>query len=128
MRVITHHDEITNLENGDIEFKKMIVRQYEIKDECSEVTILASGDIKYNNVTLKAKSEGTVEKFYKINKPIGYTMPQMYDNLRHPIDNYKKDRYDTAIQWFWSVTLVEQLSIPHFFGRPEENFPISEKY
>ena len=96
MRVITHHDEITNLENGDIECKKMIVRQYEIKDECSEVTILASGDIKYNNVTLKAKSEGTVEKFCKIKEPIGYTVPRIYDNLRHPINNYKKDRYDNG--------------------------------
>ena len=72
----------------------MIVRQYEIKDECSEVTILASGDIKYNNVTLNAKFEGTVEKFYKIKEPIGYTVPQIYDKLRHPINNYKKDRYD----------------------------------
>ena len=96
MRVITHHDEITNLENGDIECKNMIVRQYEIKDECSEVTILASGDIKYNNVTLKAKSEGTVEKFCKNKEPIGYTMPQIYNNLRHPINNYKKDRYDNG--------------------------------
>ena len=75
----------------------MIVRQYEIKDECSEVTILASGDIAYNNVTLKAKFEGIVEKFCKITEPIGYTVPRIYDNLRHPINNYRKDRYDTAI-------------------------------
>ena len=103
MRVITHHDEITNLENGDIECKEMIVRQYEIKDECSEVTILASGDIAYNNVTLKAKFEGTVEKFCKITEPIGYTVPRIYDNLRHPFNNYKKDRYANGAQLLGSI-------------------------
>ena len=100
LRVIIDHDETTVLENGDIECNTMIVRQYEIEFECREVTILANGDITYNPistgvpaVTLNSKSEGTVVKFSKIQRPIGITVPKMYDNLRHPHINYKKDKY-----------------------------------
>ena len=85
MRVITEHDKECNT---------LIVRQYIINDDCQEVSILASGDIKYNNVQLNAKSGGTVEKFCKRKKPIGLGLPiRTYNVLRHPIDNYKNHKY-----------------------------------
>ena len=85
MRVITEHDKECNT---------LIVRQYIINDDCEEVTILASGDIKYNNVQFNAKSDGTVEKFCKTKKIIGLGWPiHAYNVLRHPIDNYKNHKY-----------------------------------
>ena len=95
LRVITDHDEITRSEDGiDLDCNTMIVRRYLINDKCDEVTILASGDIKYNNVQLNAKSDGTVEKFYKTKKPIGLGWPiRAYNALRHPIDNYNNHKY-----------------------------------
>ena len=90
MRVITDHDEITRSEDCNT----LIVRRYLINDDCDEVTILASGDIKYNEVQLNVKSGGIVEKFCKRKKTIGLGLPICtYNVLRHPIDNYKNHKY-----------------------------------
>ena len=96
MRVIIDHDEITHSEEGlvDLDCNTLIVRRYQINDECDEVTILASGDIKYNDVQLNNKSGGTVEKFCKKKKTIGLGWPLCtYNVLRYPIDNYKNQKY-----------------------------------
>ena len=55
---------------------------------------MASGDIKYNDVPLNAKSGGTVEKFCKTKKTIGSgLLLRAYNVLRHPIDNYKNHKF-----------------------------------
>ena len=108
LRVITN--EITRSEEGlGLDYNTLIVRRYLI-NECDEVTILASGDIEYNNVQfglvqLNAKSGGTVEKFCKTKKPIGLSLPRFYASAlgkaaaavekltRYPLDNYKHQKY-----------------------------------
>ena len=110
LRVITDHDEITRSEEGvGLDWNTLIVRRYLI-NECDEVTILASGDIEYNEVQfglvqLNVKSGGTVEKFCKTKKPIGLSLPRFYASAlskaaaalekltRYPLDNYKNQKY-----------------------------------
>ena len=85
MRVIIDHDE---------GFNTLLVREYEIEN-CEEVTILATGNIKYKNVEKDSKSGGAVSKFTKTKESFGF---QRYkDKVREKIPFYGRDTYNKSL-------------------------------